>query len=82
MTLVTAIIGGLAFGWFFGFTKKTFVVFAPIWLAVLIFQTTVLLADENIPPEDWVYVPVQVVIAGIAVLMVFAGAKLRARFAR
>lgn len=55
--------------------------FVPIWLAVLIIQTAYLVPDGNTPPEDWAYVPVQVIILGIATLMIWAGSKLQARSA-
>ncbi len=80
MTLITAIVLGLASGWLFGFTNRALVVFLPIWLVVLVLQTVFVLERERIPPEDWGYVPVQFVILAIAALMIWLGAKLRSRY--
>ena len=80
MTLITAVLGGLVVGWFFGFTKTALFVLAPVWLVVIVFQTAFVLEDERTPPEDWAYVPVQIAIVAIAFLMVWIGSRLRARF--
>jgi hypothetical protein len=72
---------GLACGWFFGFTKKAFLVPLPIWLVVLVFQRTVTIPDSNLPPEDWAYIPVQAAIVGTATFMVWLGSKIHTRFA-
>ena len=82
MTLITAIVGGLICGYFFGFRLKALLVFFAVWTAVLIFQTTVALDAEDVPPEAWEYVPVQGVILLVAVVMIWLGTKIRARFAR
>jgi hypothetical protein len=82
MTLITAIIVGLACGYFLRLRPKAFIVFGAIWSVVLIFQTFVALDKEDVPPEAWAYVPVQVVILGVGAAMLWLGAKLRSRSAR
>jgi hypothetical protein len=79
MTLATAIIGGLACGYFLGLSRKALVVLLPLWIAVLIVQSTLVLDDEDI---DAFYVPVQIVILTIAFAMLWIGAKVRSRFGR
>jgi hypothetical protein len=49
------------------------------WMVVLAVQTWVVLAPEDVPPEAWEYVPVQVVILALGVGMIWVGAKIRAR---
>lgn len=80
MTLITAIVLGLALGWIFGFTNRALVVFLPIWLVVLVLQTMFVVARARIPPKDWGYVPVQFAILAIAALMIWLGAKVRSRY--
>ena len=80
MTLATAIIAGLVCGYFFGWHQKAGLVFVPVWLAVLVFQTAVVLDDDVVPPEDWAYVPVQLMIFLLGVAMIRLGAWFRARF--
>ena len=78
MTLVTAIALGLASGFFFGLQSTTLVGFAVIWLLVLVVQSTLVLDSDNVPPEDWVYVPVQAIIFAVGLAMIWLGSKLRA----
>ena len=82
MTLITAIVAGLACGYFLGFAQKGFLVFTGIWLLVLLFQSFVALDKEDVPPEAWEYVPVQIVIFAIGTLMLRLGAYARTRLGR
>jgi hypothetical protein len=79
MTLITAIIVGLACGYFLGLRPKGFIVFGAIWSVMLMFQTFVALDKEDIPPEAWAYVPVQIVILGVGAAMLWLGTRLRTR---
>jgi len=79
MTLATAVLGGLLCGYFFGLRRRPLAVFFATWLAVLVFQTLAL-DPADVPPQAWEYVPVQAVILGIGLGMVWVGAKVRARF--
>src|SRR5688572_18101560 len=79
MTLMTAIVGGLACGYFLGVRPSALAVFVAIWVVVLIFQTFVALDAADVPPEAWSYVPVQVVILALGTGMIWVGMKARAR---
>lgn len=57
-------------------------VYIPLWLTVLVFQTTVALDDEDIPPEAWEYVPVQIVIFAVGVVAIWIGSRARSWLAR
>jgi hypothetical protein len=81
MTLITAIIGGLICGYFVAPRLKAFLILLLPWTLVLIFQTTVALDPEDVPPESWEYVPVQIVILLVGAAMVWIGGKIRSRFA-
>jgi hypothetical protein len=80
MTLATAIIGGLLCGYFLGFGRRAFGVFLTVWATVLVGQTAFLVPSEDV--EDVLYWPFQAIILGVAVLMVWLGARLRARRTR
>jgi Na+/H+ antiporter NhaD/arsenite permease-like protein len=82
MTLITAIIAGLGCGYFLGLRPKALAVFLAVWLVVLIFQTFIALDAEDVPPEAWEYVPVQVVIFLVGMVMIWGGTKIRARSSR
>ncbi len=43
MTLITAVVAGLACGYFLGLRPKAFVVWLAVWAVVLVIQTIVLL---------------------------------------
>jgi hypothetical protein len=80
MTLATAIIGGLACGYLLGFGRRGFGAFLAIWAAVLTVQTLFLVPTEDV--EDVLYWPFQAAILAVAVLMIWLGAKVRARRTR
>jgi hypothetical protein len=80
MILATAIIGGLACGYFLGFGRRGFGVLLPIWAVVLLVQTLFVVPTEDV--EDVLYWPFQVAIVAVGVLMVWLGTKLRAWRAR
>jgi len=82
MTLMTAIVAGLICGYFFGLRPRPVIVFLLVWTLVLLFQTFVALDAEDVPPEAWVYVPVQVVILLAGAVMTWLGSKVRSRFVR
>ena len=82
MTLITAIVGGLICGYFFGLRLKALLIFLVAWTLVLIFQTVVALDPKDVPPEAWEYVPVQMVILVAGGAMIWLGSKMRARVAR
>jgi hypothetical protein len=82
MSLATAIIGGLVCGYFLGFGRRGFCVFLAVWVAVLAVQTLVVVSASDVGPprgDDRLYWPVQAIILTIAVLMLWLGAKVRAR---
>ncbi len=79
MTLITAVVAGLACGYFLGLRPKAFVVWLAVWAVVLVIQTIVLLKDGAFQWSDWSYWPVQAVILVLAMVMIWSGAKLRAR---
>jgi hypothetical protein len=81
MTLATAIIVGLACGYLLGLRPRAGVVFGVLWIPVLVVQTFIVLDAEDVPPEAWSYVPVQVVILAIGATLMWLGARLRARLA-
>ena len=80
MTLITAIIGGLACGYIFGLRRQAFIVWLAVWAVVLPIQTLFLVDPDN--RDDWSYWPVQAVILVVAVAMVWLGSRLRARLSR
>ena len=82
MTLIAAVLGGLVCGYMMGFRVKSLAVFLSFWLVVLIVQTTVVLDREDVPPDAWEYVPVQVVILALGIGLIWVAAKARARFNR
>lgn len=77
MTLTTAIVGGLACGYFLGRRLKAVVVWLALWAVVLPVQTMFLVNPDNV--DDWSYWPVQGAILVVAMGMIWLGAKLRAR---
>lgn len=79
MTLVTAIIGGLACGYFLGFGRRSFATLLPLWTAVAVVQTLFLVPTERVDAGYW---PFQGIILALAVLMVWLGATVRARLSR
>jgi hypothetical protein len=79
MTLIAAIVAGLACGYALGFRPRALAVFLLGWIAVLAVQTWAVLDPKDVPPQAWEYVPVQVVILALGVAMIWIGAKIRAR---
>jgi len=82
MTLITAVIAGLACGYFLGLSRKAVAIFVVVWSVVLIVQTFFMLDKEDVPPEAWSYIPVQIVILAIGAGLLWLGAKLRSRSSR
>jgi hypothetical protein len=80
MTLITALIGGLAVGSLLGLHRKAFVVWLAIWAVVLAVQTLFLVDPDN--ADDPSYWPVQAAILVVGLGMIWLGAKLRARRSR
>ncbi len=80
MTLITAIIGGLACGYFLSMRRKAFLVWLAIWAAVLTVEKVFLLDPDVV--DDWDYWPVQAVILVGAIVMIRQGAALHGRLSR
>jgi hypothetical protein len=80
MTLITALIGGLACGYLLTRRQTAIAVWLVMWAVVLPVQTRFLVNPENV--ADWSYWPVQAAIFGVAMGMIGLGAKLRARRSR
>ena len=80
MTLITALIAGPACGYLFGPRRKAFAVWLAIWAVVLFVQTRFVVPKDNV--DDWSYWPVQAAILVVAAVMIWLGARLRARRAR
>jgi hypothetical protein len=77
MTLITAIIGGLACGYIFGLRRQAFIVWLAVWAVVIPVQTLFLVDPEN--RDDVSYWPVQAAIVVIAAVMIWLGAWMRGR---
>jgi hypothetical protein len=77
MTLVTAIIVGLACGYFIGLRAKGFLVFVAVWATVLVIQTLWVVPKED--TTDVLYWPFQAGIFIIGVVMVWLGSKVQVR---
>jgi hypothetical protein len=77
MTLATAIIGGLAAGYVFGWSRRAVAVWLAVWAVVLVVQTRFLVDPAAV--ADWSYWPVQAAILAVAMAMIRLGAGLRRR---
>ena len=80
MTLLTALVGGLACGYVLGWRPRAVAVWLVVWAVVLAVQTRFLVAPANV--ADWSYWPVQAVIVAVALGMLRLGALVRAGRAR
>jgi hypothetical protein len=77
MTLLTALVGGLACGYLLGWRPRAVLVWLAVWAVVLPVQTRFLVAPEH--AADWSYWPVQAGIVVLALGMLRLGAAARAR---
>lgn len=78
MTLIAAVVLGLALDCFLGFTRRALVAFGVVWLAVLRFQSVVVL-DEN---DEVIYWVLQVAIFALGAGLIWLSARARAWRAR
>jgi hypothetical protein len=80
VTLLTALVGGLACGYLLGWRPRAVAVWLVVWALVLAVQTRFLVSPADV--ADWSYWPVQAVIVAVALGMLRVGAMVRAGRAR
>lgn len=75
MTLLAAVVGGLACGSMLGWRWRTIGLWLAVWAAMLVVQTLVVVEGDHV--TDWSYWPVQAAILLVGLGLIWLGAMVR-----